>query len=72
MNHWLKKHIKKKADCVTIQDNYSPIKLSCVEEYHDEMPILRDNYLELQGIWNIYVAGIEIEGQERYGSRIYS
>ena len=68
MNHWLKKHIHKRQSQVDVQDNYKPIKLNWHEECYDEMPILRDNYLELQGFWNIHVTEIELEMKrnERY------
>ena len=47
------KHFHKRTSELEIRDNYQPIILSCEEEWFDDMPIVRSNYLELQNEYNI-------------------
>lgn len=67
MNHWKKKHLNKYKDQTNIHDNWAPIELiwDCLD-YSKEMPILRNNYMELQSIWNVYVTELDIERTEEW------
>ncbi len=71
-NHWLKNHLRRNDD-ITIMDSdvLTSRGLSWEGIEHHEMPILRNNYMELQGLWNIYVTELELERTKDYG-RMYS
>lgn len=74
MNHWLDRHIRRRPD-IEINDNYAPIQLTWREEQYDDMPVVRENFLEMQAGWAIYMTQMEVESNERnnyYGNRIYS
>lgn len=61
MNHWLKKHLYNQ-DRLEIYENWNPISLSWNNTVlDDEMPILRDNYVERQGMWVIHMTELELE-----------
>ena len=74
MNHWLDRHIRRRPD-IEINDNHAPIQLTWREEQYDDMPVVRENFLEMQAGWAIYMTQMEVESNERnnyYGNRIYS
>jgi hypothetical protein len=62
-NHWLRKHLRKTSDVLDIQDNFRPISLTWEDEYFGEQPVLRADYVDLQTVWTMHTA--EVELQER-------
>ena len=67
-NHWLKKHLNSSHREQSILDNYGPIVLTWNDIGNYEMPIIRENYVEVQTIWAVYMNEAEnLERMESYG-----
>lgn len=56
-----KKHLVQPESDLRITPNYDPIALVWEEEVFDEMPILRDNWIELQNNYQVYWTECDIK-----------
>lgn len=56
-NDWLKDHLIDQSEfSLQVRDNYMPIQLTWEEEWYDEMPVLRQNYKEIEADYAMYFA----------------
>lgn len=60
MNKWLDIFRCKKQDTVQIRDNFERTGLIWESEVNDEMPILRENWMEVQACYQAYLTECEI------------
>lgn len=60
------KHFHKRRSDLEIRDNYQPIQLIWEDEFCGEVPVLRDNFMELQARFHIGAVIAEAEVFKNY------